>query len=242
MTMKTVLCAILATLQLLVARNAGAQMESAPATERTAAADHVKVAPVTATSTGSGRPAIAVSPRRLDFASVPVGRIIQLSLTVQNAGAGTLSGEAKVSAPFRIVEGSRYALRDSQNQVITLQYAPQSAGMNITALSLTGGGGASITVVGSAFLTRRTAPARPASPVVPPTGPTPPQDLRLLAGWQSQWPQEPSLRDFRAQSMPGRGDIHPLHPVAGLISSAHEVDSLRTDFLVVGVPGPFCFD
>jgi len=112
---------------------------------------------------------IAVFPRNLDFAPVAVGRSGSLAFTVQNAGAGTLAGAAKVSAPFGILGGTSYALEGSQSQVITVQYLPQATGMNVAVIRLTGGGGASITVSASAV------PAPPAAPARRP-------NLRLIAG------------------------------------------------------------
>jgi hypothetical protein len=118
-------------------------------------------------------PAVAVSHRTLDFGSVPVGSAKKLSFTVQNAGAGSLSGAASVSAPFSVLAGSPYILKYPQTQAITVQYAPESMGVHMTVVRLTGGDGAAVTVMGSAL--PRAAPARPSAPAAP-------QKLRLLAG------------------------------------------------------------
>ena len=121
-----------------------------------------------AAGTGPANAAIAVSQRTLDFAPIGVGKSRNLSFTVQNVGAGILTGEAKVSGPFSVVGGSPYVLGSSQSQVITVKYLPKAAGMTVTGVILTGGGGARVTVAGSAFPDRSGAPA-------------PPTNLRVLA-------------------------------------------------------------
>ena len=152
-----------------------AQTNTHPSTRPQSSAIRVNSSSVAAVGTGRTNPAIAVSPHSLDFASVAVGESSSLSFTVENVGAAILTGAAKVSAPFRIIGGSPYVLGSSQSQVISVQYVPKVTGMNMTVVRLTGGGGANITVVGSAV---RTAPPAP----TPPTLPAPPQHLRLVAG------------------------------------------------------------
>ena len=167
-TMNKGLCGILVATQLMGAWPAVAQTNTPTTTKRQSSAFHVNSSPVAAVTTGRTNPAIAVSPRSLDFASVPVGGTGNLAFTVQNVGVGILTGAAKVSAPFSIVGDCSYALKSSQCQVITVQYEPKATGMNITVVLLTGGGGASITVAGLAVPT-------------PPAAPAPPQNLRLVA-------------------------------------------------------------
>ena len=165
---KRILGILVATLWMGV-WHATAQTNSHSTTKQRSHAIQVNPRPVLAAGIGRANPAIAVSPRTLDFAPVGVGQIRNLTFTVQNLGAGILTGEAKVSGPFSVIGGSPYVLGSSQSQVITVQYLPQASGMNVTVVVLTGGGGASITVAGSAF------PARPAAPA-------PPKNLRMLAG------------------------------------------------------------
>jgi hypothetical protein len=168
-TMKKGLGGILVATQLMGAWFAVAQTSIHPTTKHKSSANQINSSPVAAVSTSRTQPAIAVSPRSLDFASVMVGGTSHLTFTVQNVGVGILAGVAKISGPFSIVGGSPYVLGSSQSQVITVQYVPKATGMNITVVRLTGGGGASITVAGSAVPAPRPAPA-------------PPQSLRLLAG------------------------------------------------------------
>jgi hypothetical protein len=103
--------------------------------------------------------AIAISHRILDFGSVPVGSLKELTFTVQIVGAGLLCGTANVSAPFKVLAGSPYVLKTPQSQTVTVQYAPVFKGMHMTVVHLTGGDGATVTVMGSAAT--RGAPAWP---------------------------------------------------------------------------------
>jgi hypothetical protein len=162
------LCGILVATQLMAPWFAVAQTNTHLATAPQHLAIQANARPVGTVSTSPGNPAIEISARSLDFATVALGRTGTLSFTVQNPGRSTITGEAKVSAPFSIVGGSPYVLGSMQSQVITVQYTPNSTGMNVTVMRLTGGGGATITVSGIAF------PARHAAPAFP-------RNLRLLA-------------------------------------------------------------
>ena len=97
------LCGILVATQLMAAWFAVAQTNTHPATEQHLPAIHVNARPLATASTGVTGPAIAISARNLDFARIVVGGTSTLSLTVKNAGGGTITGEAKVSAPFSVV-------------------------------------------------------------------------------------------------------------------------------------------
>ena len=108
------------------------------------------------------RSAIAVSQRTLDFGPVPVGSLKELTFTVQIVGAGLLSGTARVSAPFNVLAGSPYVLKYPQSQTITIQYAPQLKGVHMAVVHLTGGDGATVTVMGLAV--PREAPIGPRAP------------------------------------------------------------------------------
>jgi hypothetical protein len=163
------ICGILVATQLMGVWLAAAQTNTHPTTKQQSYAIQVSPRPVAAAGTGRANPAIAVFPRTLNFAPVGLGKSRNLTFTVQNVGTGILTGEAKVSAPFSVIGGSPYVLGSSQSQVITVQYLPKAAGMNVSVVVLTGAGAASVTVAGSAF------PARPAAPA-------PPKNLRMLAG------------------------------------------------------------
>ncbi len=105
---------------------------------------------------GSGGPpvtpsaVISVSPNALSFGTVSVGANANLTVSVGNAGTGTLTGSATASAPFSIVSGGTYNLGAGQSQTVTIRYAPTSAGVHNSSVSFSGGGGASASVTGTA--------------------------------------------------------------------------------------------
>jgi hypothetical protein len=119
-------------------------------------------------------PAISISARILDFGSVPVGSSNELSFMVQNVGAHILTVGASVSPPFSV--RSNFVLQPAQTQVITVRYAPNSAGMHMTVVHLTGAGQATVTITGSAAPLLPQAPARRRVPTRPKE-----QGPRLLA-------------------------------------------------------------
>ena len=169
--MKQGLRALLVATQLAAAGLSVAQTNTRPTAIQQSPSIQANASPAAARTTGPTQPAIAVSPRSLSFAPVTVGETSNLAFTLKNVGVGTLTGAAKVSAPFSIVGGSPYVLGSGQSQVITVQYRPKASGLNVAVVLLTGGDGASITVAGSAI------PAPAATPA-----PAPPQNLRLIAG------------------------------------------------------------
>jgi len=101
--------------------------------------------------TVSTNPIIALTSTILSFGSLPVGTTTNLTMTVRNAGAGTLSGSATASLPFSIVSGGTYSLGSNQSQVVTFRYAPTSAGSHSQSVSFSGGGGATLSLSGSSW-------------------------------------------------------------------------------------------
>lgn len=95
--------------------------------------------------------AISVSPGSLGFGSVAVGESTNLTFTVRNSGAGTLSGTASVGMPFSIVSGGTYSLGSNQTQTVTVRYAPTAAGSHSQSVTFTGADGATASVSGSAW-------------------------------------------------------------------------------------------
>ena len=93
-------------------------------------------------------PIVLVSPTRLDFGSVPRGKRLAKEFLVENIGRGKLVGTASVPAPFKIISGGKYALKEKEVQVVTVSYTPGSARTNTAILTFTGGGGAKVTVTG----------------------------------------------------------------------------------------------
>jgi hypothetical protein len=103
-------------------------------------------------SNGAGtNPVVWVTPNSLNFDSTPAGSITNLTLTVMNAGGGTLSGAASVQAPFQIISGGVYTLGSNQSQTVTVRYAPTRTETDSQSITFTGGGGATIAVNGSAW-------------------------------------------------------------------------------------------
>jgi hypothetical protein len=103
-----------------------------------------------APAVGLTNPAISVSPLHVDFGSVVVGSTNDHVLTVRNTGGGTLAGTASVSAPFSIVGSSSFSLGSNAFVLVTVRYEPTATGDHTQTLRLTGGGGASALLDGSA--------------------------------------------------------------------------------------------
>ncbi|HWB01667.1 MAG TPA: choice-of-anchor D domain-containing protein [Verrucomicrobiales bacterium] len=98
-------------------------------------------------------PVMSASPTSLSFGSIPVGNNVNQTLTVRNAGSGTLTGNATVAAPFSIVSGGAYSLAAGLSQTVTIKYTPTAAGTDTQNITLSGGGGASVTASGTATVT-----------------------------------------------------------------------------------------
>jgi hypothetical protein len=103
------------------------------------------------TTVVSTNPVIAVSPSSQNFGSIVTGTNVSLTFTVQNAGGGTLTGSATVASPYSILSGGTYNLGSNQSQVVTVQYSPTVAGTNNQNVTFTGGGGTTVSVMGSAY-------------------------------------------------------------------------------------------
>jgi uncharacterized protein YegP (UPF0339 family) len=105
--------------------------------------------------TGTGdlppaNPVLSVSPSSLVFAPITVGTSAELSVNVQNAGAGTLVGNASVTGTgFSLVGTTAYSLGPGGAAVLTVRFAPSSAGPANGTLALTGGGGANVPLAGT---------------------------------------------------------------------------------------------
>ena len=95
-------------------------------------------------------PIIQVTPSSLSFGYVPVGspKPKDLTLTVKNAGGGTLTGNATTTDPFSIVSGGSYSLGAGESRVVTVRYQPTVQGKHTGIVSFTGGNGATIPLTG----------------------------------------------------------------------------------------------
>jgi hypothetical protein len=101
------------------------------------------------TYAGQDGPQMDVSPAALDFGSVAAGDSDDLELTVTNTGTDTLVGSASgLVAPFSFVGTSDYSLAPGQDTTITVRFSPVLQGSFADEVTLTGGGGATVSVSG----------------------------------------------------------------------------------------------
>jgi hypothetical protein len=96
-------------------------------------------------------PIIGVAPAQLVFPEIGTGQSAQLDFLVTNSGAGLLTGNATVGAPFRIVAGGSYSLNPGDLWRVTIGYSPLSGTSHQGTATFTGGGGSSNPVLGTAF-------------------------------------------------------------------------------------------
>jgi hypothetical protein len=101
----------------------------------------------------STTPVIAVAPTSLDFGSIALGGAKDLNITIQNAGAGTLSGTATTAGSFSILAGGSYNLGAGQSQIVTIRFTASAQGLANGTISCTGGGGATVPAKGTGIAT-----------------------------------------------------------------------------------------
>ena len=100
--------------------------------------------------TYSAVPLMQVSPASVAFGSILSGTSITGSFTVKNIGGGTLSGAVSVALPFTILSGGSYNLTSNQSQTVTVLFSPITAGSYNQNATLTGGGGAAVSLTAAA--------------------------------------------------------------------------------------------
>jgi hypothetical protein len=93
-------------------------------------------------------PVLVVTPTTLDFGRVATNATATKSFLVENIGSGKLVGTATVAAPFKILSGGDYTLRENDAQVVTVIYKPTGAASDTQTVQFTGGGGAKATAIG----------------------------------------------------------------------------------------------
>ena len=98
-------------------------------------------------------PVIFVAPATLDFGSVSEGVTATNTFLVENMGSGKLVGTATVPAPFKILSGGDYTLRQKEAQVVTVTYTPSGAAADTETVNFTGGGGAKAAATGKLAVT-----------------------------------------------------------------------------------------
>jgi len=86
---------------------------------------------VSVTGTGvSGT--LAVSPTALNFPTQKVHKSASLKLTIKNTGPGVLHGNidatSELSAPFSASGAGKFTLAGSKSRVVTVTFAPKTAG------------------------------------------------------------------------------------------------------------------
>jgi len=136
-------------------------------------------------------PAISVTPNSLDFGAIYANTSSDRVFTVQNAGSGTLTGNASTTAPFAIVSGGSYNLSAGQSQSVSVRFSPASAGTFSGTVSFAGGGAASKVVTGVAV--------PPAAIAVNPTTVT--TGATVTANWSGIAP--PTATDWIGLYFPG---------------------------------------
>lgn len=97
-------------------------------------------------------PSISVSPSSLNFGTLLTNTSSALTFGVTNTGSGDLVGTASTSSPFSITSppGGTYSLLGGAGLLVTVQYSPTTAGSDSGTVTCTGGGGATVSLSGSA--------------------------------------------------------------------------------------------
>jgi hypothetical protein len=93
-------------------------------------------------------PVIYVQPAALDFGPVAGKATATNTFLVENMGSGKLVGTATVPAPFKILSGGDYTLRENEAQIVTVIYTPSGLASETQTVKFTGGGGAKAIATG----------------------------------------------------------------------------------------------
>jgi hypothetical protein len=93
-------------------------------------------------------PVIVVTPMTLDFGRVVTNTTATSTFLVENFGSGKLVGTATVAAPFKILSGGNYNLKENEAQIVTVIYKPTGTAPDSQTVQFTGAGGAKATVTG----------------------------------------------------------------------------------------------
>jgi hypothetical protein len=107
----------------------------------------VTLAGVLTAGTSFTTPVIVVSPPILKLGGADARRSLTNSFLVENIGRGKLVGKATVNAPFKIIDGASYNLKENEAQVVTIVYLPTNSITVTNVVKFTGGGGAEVKVV-----------------------------------------------------------------------------------------------
>jgi hypothetical protein len=74
------------------------------------------------------------------FGTITTGSTAEKAFTVQNTSSVSISGAATVAAPFGIASGGSFSLSPGATQVVTVRFAPTSAGSFAGNVNFTAGG------------------------------------------------------------------------------------------------------
>ncbi len=91
---------------------------------------------------------LLVTPGSIDFGVVAPGKTATNTFLIENAGRGTLTGKATVPAPFKIISGAKYALKEKEVQVVTVVYSPSRKDIDEAVVTFTGSSTAKAKVSG----------------------------------------------------------------------------------------------
>jgi hypothetical protein len=107
------------------------------------------IGPYVFNATPNTNPVIYISQSSLNVGSALPNTSVTNSITVQNIGGGTLTGQASVPAPFAIVGGRTYSLTNGQSQNVFVSFNPGASTNTFNStITFTGGGGGSASVSG----------------------------------------------------------------------------------------------
>jgi hypothetical protein len=106
-------------------------------------------------------PVIYVKPQVLDFGPVAGKTTATNTFLVENMGRDKLVGAATVPAPFKVLSGGNYTLRENEAQIVTVIYKPSGAATDTQTVKFTGGGGAKARVTGKLATSMWMPPSRP---------------------------------------------------------------------------------
>jgi hypothetical protein len=122
-------------------------------------ANGMESACVTPVQSAVARVAITVSPAEVNFGSVVVGSVADQTFTVQNTGAGTISGTVTASAPFSVVSGSSFGLAGGATQSVVVRFNPTVAASVTGNVTFTAGGDSVSRVLSGTGTTDSTPPS-----------------------------------------------------------------------------------
>lgn len=95
---------------------------------------------------------IGVVPSSLNFGTLLTNTTSSLTFYVTNTGTAVLVGQATTSSPFSITSpaGGNYSVAVNASTTVNVSYSPTTAGSDSGTVTCTGGGGATVSLSGSA--------------------------------------------------------------------------------------------